>query len=197
MGARGANAVVHLAADVTAREDDDLVDRLLAGDVHAVGVAYDLHHVAVRRMCRRLVGDDEHAEDLVHEAFVTLPSAIRRFQRESSLRTFLMSIAVNHAKHHLRAAARRRAAMDRLADEPGAQSSDPERDFERARLARALARALDALPLEQRVAFVLCEIDERTSREAAEITGAPEATMRTRLHHARLKLRATLEKELR
>jgi RNA polymerase sigma-70 factor (ECF subfamily) len=196
MGARGANAMAQLA-DVTAQGDDDLVDRLRSGDPHAVGLAYDLHNAAVRRMCRRLVGDDEHAEDLVHEAFVTLPSAIRSFQRESSLRTFVMSIAINHAKHHLRAAARRRAAMDRLAAEPTPGPPDPERQVGRAELARALARALDDLPLDQRVAFVLLEVEERTSREASEITGAPEATMRTRLHHARIKLRASLEKELR
>lgn len=196
MGARGANAIVQLAPEVT-HDDDDLVERLRKGDSHAVATAYDLHNAAVRRMCRRLVGDDELAEDLLHEAFVTLPSAIRGFQQASSLRTFIMSIAVNHAKHHLRAAARRRAAMDRLAAEPSPRPVDPERQLDRAELARALARALDALPLEQRVAFVLCEVEERTSREAAEITGAPEATMRTRLHHARIKLRAQLEKELR
>jgi len=45
------------------------------------------------------------------------------------------------------------------------------------------------------VAFVLCDVEERTSAEAAELAGAPEATMRTRLFHARKKLRAALEKE--
>ena len=53
--------------------------------------------------------------------------------------------------------------------------------------------ALDALPIEQRVAFVLCEVEDRTSREAAEIIGAPEGTVRTRLFHAKRKLREELE----
>jgi RNA polymerase sigma-70 factor (ECF subfamily) len=51
------------------------------------------------------------------------------------------------------------------------------------------------LPLDQRVAFVLCDVEERTSGEAAELAGAPEATMRTRLFHARKKLRTALTKE--
>jgi RNA polymerase sigma-70 factor (ECF subfamily) len=60
---------------------------------------------------------------------------------------------------------------------------------------RALNRALDSLPLDQRVAFVLCDVEERTSGEAAELAGAPEATLRTRLFHARKKLRTALTKE--
>lgn len=171
-----------------------LVDRLRRGDADAVGRVYDQHHAAVRAFARRLVGDDAAAEDLVHEVFVALPAAAQRFQGGSSLRTFLVAIAINHVRHHLRAAARRRAAVDRMALEPTATVVDPERQLDRALLARALHRALDELPLEQRVAFVLCEIEEHSSREAAEITGAPEATIRTRLYHARIKLRAALEK---
>ena len=175
-----------------------LIERLRQADPAAVGEVYDEHHTAVRAFARRLVGDTAAAEDLVHEVFVTLPRAIRRFRGESTLRTFLVSIAVNHARHHVRAASRRRAAMDRLALEPAASTttpSDPEADTRRRELAAALTRALDQLPIDQRVAFVLCEVEERTSREAAAIAGAPEATMRTRLFHAKRRLRATLEKE--
>jgi RNA polymerase sigma-70 factor (ECF subfamily) len=170
-----------------------LIERLRRGDSAAVALVYDRHHDAVRVFARRLLGDGAAAEDLVHEVFVSLPSAARRFEGGSSLRTFLVSIAVNHARHHLRAAARRRAAMERLAREPEEALSDPEHHAHRASLARALACALDALPLDQRVAFVLCEVEERTAREASEITGAPEATVRTRVFHARQKLRALLE----
>jgi RNA polymerase sigma-70 factor (ECF subfamily) len=175
--------------------DDELVERLRRGEAAAVGEAYDRHHAALRRFARRLVGDDASAEDLVHEAFVTLPRAIRQFCGESSLCTFLVSIAVNHARHHLRAAARRRAAVERFACEPPATSSDPEQHATRASIARALSRALDTLPLDQRVVFVLCEVEERTAGEASEITGAPEATVRTRLFHARRKLRVELERQ--
>jgi RNA polymerase sigma-70 factor (ECF subfamily) len=51
---------------------------------------------------------------------------------------------------------------------------------------------LDALPLEQRVVVVLAEIEERTSTEIAAIVGAPEGTVRTRLFHAKRKLRELL-----
>lgn len=175
--------------------EEDLVRRLKRGNAEAIGEVYDRHHGQVRAFARRLVGEDAAAEDLVHEVFVSLPGAIGRFQGGSSIRTFLVAIAVNHARHHLRAASRRRAAMDRFSAEPAyGQQSDPERSAVRASLARALSRALDALPLDQRIAFVLCEVEERTSREAAEIVGAPEGTVRTRLYHAKQKLREELER---
>ena len=71
----------------------------------------------------------------------------------------------------------------------------PEDDASRARLAAALTRALDALPIEQRVAVVLCEVEGRTSVEAARVVGVPESTVRTRLMHARRKLAELLGRE--
>ena len=167
----------------------------MSADPAAVGEVYDRHQRAVRAFASRLVGDASAAEDLVHEVFVALPRAMRNYRFESSLRTFLISIAVNHARHHVRSATRRRAAMGRLALEPEGISADPEQLQRRKELASLLTRALDTLPLEQRVTFVLCEVEERTSREVAEITGVPEGTVRTRLHHAKKKLREQLSQE--
>jgi RNA polymerase sigma-70 factor (ECF subfamily) len=175
--------------------DGDLIERLQRGEPRALGEVYDLYHSVVRTFAKRLVGEATAAEDLVHEVFVTLPKAMQRYRGESSLRTFLIAVAINHARHHVRAAARRRRTIESFADQPKANVPDPESTARRRELARALNRALDALPMDQRVAFVLCEVEERTSKEAATIVGAPEATVRTRLFHAKKKLRASLERE--
>jgi RNA polymerase sigma-70 factor (ECF subfamily) len=187
--------VSYAALDESDAASESLLSRLRRAEPAAVGEAYDQNHDAVRAFARRLVGDPEAAEDLVHEVFVSLPRAIRRYREQSSLRTFLISIAVNHARHFVRAAARRRSALDRLAREPINHPVDPEHEARDRELGRALIRALDDLPLDQRVAFVLCEVEERTSRDAAAIVGVPEATVRTRLFHAKKRLRARLEKE--
>jgi RNA polymerase sigma-70 factor, ECF subfamily len=166
------------------------------GDTAALTAVYRQHHVAVRAFAQRLVGDIEAAEDLVQDVFIALPSAAARFRGESALRTFLVSIAVNHAKNHVRAAARRRAAMTRLGREPEPSSpSDPEHVTQQRQLADRLMIALDALPLDQRVAIVLSEIEERTSTQIAAIVGAPEGTVRTRVFHAKKKLRELLGQE--
>jgi len=179
---------------------DQLVARLVSGELAAVGEAYDLHHEHVRRFARRLLGDEDAAEDLVHEAFLTLPKAIQNFEGRSALRTFLVSIAANHSRHYVRAAARRRAAMDRAGLEvevPGhsSEGESPEKSAARKQMAQMLARCLDKLSTPHRVTFVLCEVEGRNSREVASILDLPEGTVRTRLMHAKKKLRALIEKE--
>jgi RNA polymerase sigma-70 factor (ECF subfamily) len=173
----------------------DLVERLRRGDVSAVGEAYDQHHEHVRRFARRLVGDEDAAEDLVHETFLTLPKAMQRFEGRSALRTFLVSISVNHSRHFVRAAVRRRAAMQRAGEEaeaPGHSntSENPEEEATRKQLAQVLTRCLDKLSVEHREAYVLCEVEDRNARGASEILGVPEGTVRSRLMHAKKKLRA-------
>ncbi len=177
-----------------------LVERLRAGELAAVGEAYDLHHEHVRRFARRLLSDEDAAEDLVHETFLTLPKAIKGFQERSALRTFIVSIAVNHSRHFVRAATRRRAAMEKAGAEPlapGHSSAEncPEKRIARQQMAEILTRCLDKLSIEHRVTFVLCEVEERNSREVAEILDVPEGTVRTRLMHAKKKLRASLTEE--
>jgi len=165
-------------------------------DSAVVAELYDLHHDAVRTFARRLAGDAAAAEDLVHDVFLRVPAALRRHRGECTVRTLLLAMTVNVARKHVRAAARRRAAMARAGEQAGDPSSvsTPEQDLARAQVAAELHRALDALPLAQRVAFVLMEIEERSCAEAARIAGAPEATMRTRLFHAKKRLRELLRK---
>ncbi len=184
-----------MVVDCSAVVDErTLVERLAAGEPAAVGEMYDAHHRAVHAFAWRLVGDPELAEDLVHDVFVALPKAARRFRGDSSLRTFLISIAINHARHHIRAASRRRAAMERLGREPDEVGRTPEGDARQAELARALTLAMDELSVDHRITFVLAEVEDRSSKEVAEILGIPDATVRTRLHHAKKRLRESLER---
>ncbi|MEO8701284.1 MAG: RNA polymerase sigma factor [Kofleriaceae bacterium] len=179
-------------AEATA--DDALVARLKLGDRDAVEQAYVAHHSSIRGFARRLVGDEASAEDIVHETFVALPRVIRKFRGEGSLRSFLIGVAVNHSRRFVRSAMRRRRATERFAErvELQVKTVDATEELERRRLAERLWTALDQIPIDQRVVFVLCEAEQRTSVEVAEIVGAPEGTVRTRLFHAKRKLREIL-----
>jgi RNA polymerase sigma-70 factor, ECF subfamily len=160
--------------------------------VPSIADLYREHHAHVRTFARRLLRDEASAEDLVQETFLALPSALRSYRGDSPLRSFVIGVAANHARHHVRAATRRRAAHERSADPDLAPASTPEDRAERKELAESLERALDQLPDDQRTAIVLCEVEERSAAEAAKIVGAKEATMRTRVFHAKKKLRAIL-----
>jgi RNA polymerase sigma-70 factor (ECF subfamily) len=155
---------------------------------------YRAHHAHVRAFAQRLLGCPAQAEDLVHDVFVALPRALAKFRGESSMRTFLIAVAVRHAQQHVRAVSRRRAAERRLALEPRPSSGTPDATLENDELGRLLAVALDELPVDQRVAFVLCEVEERTSVEVAEMLGETDGTIRARVFHAKKKLRAILER---
>jgi RNA polymerase sigma-70 factor (ECF subfamily) len=163
-------------------------------DAATVAELYDRHHDAVRSFARRLVGDEASAEDLVHEVFLRLPDALRCYRGDAPLRTLILGMAVHIARKHIRSAARRRAALVRAAEHVAKVVSTPEQEVAQQELASALHRALDAIPIHQRVAFVLIEIEERSSVEAASIAEVPESTMRTRLLHAKRRLREILRK---
>ena len=169
--------------------DVQLARRVARGEVEALGALYDAHHEAVRAFAQRLFADRAEAEDLTQEVFLSAPEVLKRFEGRAALRTFLLSIAVNHARHQKRSLARRLGAMEKLHQEPKQFSESPDAAQERAVLARRMERLLAALPIDQRVAVVLCVVEERTSVEAAAIVGVPEATIRTRVFHALRKMR--------
>ena len=175
--------------------DGALVDGLRAGRLDALAAAFDRWHSRVRVLARRLLSDPASAEDVVQEVFASLVRAMRGFRGEVDVETFILAIAVKRARHHQRAAVRRRRAMERLALEGRLARPDPEQDTYRRELGLRLEAALDHLPIAQREAFVLCEVEELSSPRACEIADVPEATIRTRLFHARRRLRDLLAGE--
>lgn len=178
--------------------EESVIARLLSGQLSAVGELYDRHHEAVRRFAQRLLGDATEAEDLVQEVFVRLPRIADSYRGESSFRSFLIGVTAQLSRHHVRAAQRRRSLHERsaaagMSERPEAERPDVQ--SERQRLAKILTQALDQLSFDHRVAFVLSEVEQHTSREIAVLVGVPEGTVRTRLLHAKKRLRAYLEQE--
>lgn len=167
--------------------------RLASGDRDALRLCYRQHHIAVRAFASRLLGDRDAAEDLVHDAFVALPRAMRKFRSDCSLEGYLIGIAANLARRHLRSSKRRRAAVDRLAAEPHRSVVAPDQAAADAQLVDRLMRALDELPDKHRVAFVLCQLEERDASEVAGILGVPASTVRARVRAARRRLQALQE----
>ena len=170
----------------------DLVAILAARDAAALAQVYDEHQSALCAFCQRLLGDRAAAEDLVHDVFVRLPDLIHKLEAGRSLRAFLQAIAANRAKHHLRAASRRRKFAERFAAEPCVGAPRPDHVTEQRWIGSRIALALERLPSEQQAAFVLAELEGQDAATIARRLQIPEATARTRLFHARRKLRAIL-----
>jgi RNA polymerase sigma-70 factor, ECF subfamily len=193
-GARRALSAPRTLADGAASDDEAIAAGLRAGRLDALARAFDRWHVRVHVLARRLVSDAA-AEDVVQETFAALPGAVMRFRGDIDLESFVLGIAVKRARRHHRAVARLRRALERLTIEDKRGPRGPEHDTYRRELAQRLAAALDRLPPAQREAFVLCEVEEMTSAQAAALADIPEATVRTRLFHARRRLRDLLNED--
>lgn len=186
-----------ISSDANDDQEALLVAALRHGTLDGVARAFDRWHQRIRVLARRLLWDDVSAEDVVQDVFASLPQSMRRFRADARLETFVLGIAVKKVRQHQRVAIRRRRAFDRFAREQQVLVLDPEHNAYRRQLGQRMAQALDKLSLIHRVAFVLSEIEGLTSAEAALIVGASETTMRTRLFHARRKLRDSLGGEYR
>jgi RNA polymerase sigma-70 factor (ECF subfamily) len=174
-----------------------IVARAVARDPGAIATIYREHQHALRAFAQRLVGQREAAEDLVQEVFVALPEVLRRYRADAPLSSFLMGVAANRCRNHVRGAARRRDAMAKVAREPETELEGPDELLVRRQRAERLSRALDRLPLKLRVAFVLVAVEQRSHDEVASILAIPEATVRTRVFHARRQLATWLDSEVR
>jgi RNA polymerase sigma-70 factor (ECF subfamily) len=150
---------------------------------------YGRHAALVRRTVFSLSGAQD-LDDIVQEAFVKLWRGLAGFRGDSAPRTWVYRVAVNAAREHWRGQGRRRQAMQRYADEPRRQAAPGgQESWEKE---QAVAQALGALSDEHREAVTLCYLEGLSLAEAAEAVDVPEGTLKSRLHHARLRLAQAL-----
>lgn len=181
------------ASGQSRRDESEIIQALCSSDPQALGRAYVEHRKAVLGVVSRLCHEPSAAEDLTQETFLLLPQALRGFRGGCSLRTFITSIAVNLARHHTRNQMRRRNALYRYIEAPELRLvPSPEQLLLQRQLGQAISDALAGLSEDKQVTFILRECEEHSSKETAELTRVPEATVRTRVHHARRVLRDSL-----
>jgi RNA polymerase sigma-70 factor (ECF subfamily) len=142
-----------------------------------------------------MLGDRGEAEDVAQEVMLRAWRGIGRFHGESLFFTWLYRIAVNEASRCLEKTSRRAASVSIDADAvqlPAAAQDQPSRRLEQAELRNALRQALSGLLPDQRVAIVLRDVEGLSTREAAQIAGCSQAAFKSRLHQARLYVRAVI-----
>jgi RNA polymerase sigma-70 factor (ECF subfamily) len=202
------SAAAVAVADALVDDDADLVARARRGDQAAFAALFHKHHGRVHAMCVRLLGrgrGDGDIDDAVQQTFLEAWRCLHRFEGKSRFTTWLTRIAI-----HTCFSVRRRLRRLLLShdDAPGLALVDaepagsdgvvaegplaPDEHAIRAAQARALDDVLQQLSPKKRVVFVLADLEDRTSPEIAAILEIPEATVRTRLFHARKELAALL-----
>jgi len=174
-----------------AREEADLLDRSQKGDREAYGRIVGRYQVRVYNLMVRMTGNPAVSEELAQEAFLRAYENIHRFDTGRRFLPWIMCIAANLARNHLKSARRREipAPVDDRFGDGGAPAED--RMVERDRLSR-VERALMALPLKYRLPLVLKHVEGMSYKEIKETTGLPVRVLKMRVHRARKRLRAAV-----
>ena len=173
--------------------DEALLAAGSVGDPAALGALFDRHHKSVYRYLSRLTRMRSHElDDLVQITFQQVIQSAGSYRRGGTVRTWILGIATNVSRHHVRSEVRRRAAMRAVVDSPVRSPATPLEELDRRRSLERLADALVALPVEQREAFLLSDVEQSRGVEAAQALGVPEGTLYRRLHEARKALRRAI-----
>jgi RNA polymerase sigma-70 factor (ECF subfamily) len=168
----------------------ELVSDCLAGDEAAMIALVERFRDSVFRLCYRMLGQRQDAEDAAQETFVRMLKGLSRWDSGRDFEPWLLAIAGNRCRTAL-AARQRRPAMGTLADDPPATSSG----WEAARhLAEEVQLALGQVRADYREAFLLFHEHELSYEEVSLALNRPLGTIKTWIHRARRELIACLRK---
>jgi len=134
----------------------------------------------IYRLCLRMTGSASDAEDLTQDTFLAAIEGWHRFRGEAAPLTWIYKIAARKARRLVRL-----RAFRLLPREETRAKQDPAVRLD-------LARALTKLSLKNREAFLLVKLEGLTLKQASEVAGVPEGTMKFRVYEAIRSLRATL-----
>lgn len=174
--------------------DAELVAAARGGDTAAFGELAVRHGDRLRRFLASMTGDDAAAEDLRQEALRLGFERLHQLGDAARFASWLLAIAANRCRNHLRDSVQRRAAGG---EQPLPEPQDRGRrsalsSLVAAESAALLALAIDRLPILLREAFVLFHQEAMPYAEIAAVTGASEGTLQVRVHRARALLRQQL-----
>lgn len=166
-------------------EDAALLAAVCDGSERAFNALIDRHQQAVRTFLRGLTSRED-ADDVAQETFLAAWSHARAFRGQSSVRSWLFSIAWRKAKDTQRWWYRRRARDAAYHEAAVGEVEAPSADR------RAVQQALASLSLDQRAAVMLCLAHDFTHAEAAEMLGMPLGTVKSHVSRGRERLRDVL-----
>ena len=170
-------------------EDELLKLSFLWGSSRALAEIYRKYAERLMTLATALLGDVSAAEDVVHDVFVKFAAANGSFGLRGSLRSYLATCVANRARDVLR---RRRSAQARAAAAEAVTAAEPVERLVSREESEAVARAVWALPYEQREAVLLHVTAGMRFREIAKLQGVSLRTAQGRYRYGLEKLRSTL-----
>jgi RNA polymerase sigma-70 factor (ECF subfamily) len=190
-----------VASGVTlqAGSDEDVVARVLAGEVELFEVVMRRYNQRLYRVARSILRDDGEAEDVLQHAYVEAYAHLAQFEGRARFSTWLTRIVI----HEALARARRRGRFVSMGDDEGddvdgksitlrVASSSPEEQAFAGELRSLIESSIEALPDGYRSIFMLREVEGLSTAETAACMNVSEDVVKTRLLRARGRLRDEL-----
>ena len=173
--------------------DQALVVRVQQGDKKAFDLLVLKYQLRVSKLVSRFLRNQSDVPDVVQEAFIKAYRALPNFRGESAFYTWLYRIAINTAKNHLVAQARKNPANSidaQDAEDYGISEwlneyATPEREALATELESTIYQAIADLPTDLREAITLREIEGLSYEEIAAVMDCPIGTVRSRIFRAR------------
>ena len=165
--------------------DSDLFQLMKAGDDAAFATLYRANHAKIYRFTLQMSGSQVLAEDVTQEVFLFLIRGAENFDcKRGSLSSFLYGVARNQLLQRLRRE-RFYVPMESASSDDPFQSATASQDLSRIEAIDSVRRAVLSLPERYREVVVLCDLEELSYAECAEILNCAVGTVRSRLHRAR------------
>jgi RNA polymerase sigma-70 factor (ECF subfamily) len=173
--------------------DQQLVERVQRGDKSAFNLLVTKYQHKVANLVTRYVKNKSDVPDIVQEAFIKAYRALPNFRGDSAFYTWLYRIAVNCAKNHSVALARKPPSNDieidnaESFDDGGAlrENASPEKILLTAEIKKVIFSTMQSLPEDLRLSINFREIEGLSYEEIATIMGCPVGTVRSRIFRAR------------
>jgi len=184
--------------------DAELLRLMMSGDEESFTLLYKRRHPSIYRFALQMSGSQQVAEDVTHDVFLFLMKDGHVFDpNRGSVSSFLFGVARNYVLRRFRGEQLTVPFTESDDDEPFEQvgtEPSPLEDLTKAEMIDNVRRAVLSLPERYREVVVLCELQELSYGETAEILGCAIGTVRSRLHRARglllAKLRPNKEEEV-
>ena len=182
----------HFGEDIP---NSELVKKSQLGDKSAFEELVKRHQELVFSLSFKLTGNRELANDVAQEAFIRAWKAIGKFRGDSTFGTWIYRITVNTAWTLRKKAKKHYSINIEDTQEPVVvdEKKDPELVAINSDLSLVLRKALNQIPLEQRIIVELKNIEGRSHKEIADYLDISVTAAKVRLHRAHQKLRIILE----
>jgi RNA polymerase sigma-70 factor (ECF subfamily) len=187
------------------RDEAQMIASILGGNAHEFHNLIRPHERSVYIMALSLLQNEADAEDAAQEAFLKAFRNLAKFRGESKFGTWLVSITLNEARSRLRSKKNIKIeSLDETPDEQGHVSPALLRDWreipsealERKEVRLLLQQAISDLPPIYREVFLLRDVEELSVSESAETLSISIASVKVRLHRARMMLQKKLAPQL-